>query len=65
MIATLPLNNVSSLVLYDIAGEDALIGLNDDKPDWYGVCTDEDGVSYIDTPYGTYYVDEFITTFSN
>lgn len=49
--------NTSGLALYDITDEQALVGLNNDKPEWVDIKWDDE--PYIDF-YGKTYISDFI-----
>ena len=57
VIAVATINNTSGIALYDITDEQALVGLNDDKPEWVDIEWDDE--PYIDF-YGKTYISEFI-----
>ena len=58
-IAVHTITNCFGIAIYDVNDETALVGLNDEKPEWVDVKTDEDGRSYIDA-FGGVYLDECI-----
>lgn len=58
VIAVATINNTSGIALYDITDEQALVGLNDDKPEWVNIEWDDEQ-PYIDF-YGKIYISEFI-----
>lgn len=58
VIAVATKTNVSGLALYDITDEQALVGLNNDKPEWVDIEWDDEQ-PYIDF-YGKTYISEFI-----
>lgn len=49
--------NVSGIALYDITDEQALVGLNNDSPEWVDI--KQDSEPYIDF-YGKTYISEFV-----
>lgn len=49
--------NTSGIALYDITDEQALVGLNNDNPEWVNI--KQDGEPYIDF-YGKTYISEFM-----
>lgn len=50
-------NNTCGIALYDITDERALVGLNNNAPEWVDI--KQDGKPYIDF-YGKTYISEFI-----
>lgn len=50
-------SNTSGIALYDITDEQALVGMNNDKPKWAAIKWDSE--PYIDF-YGKTYISEFI-----
>lgn len=49
--------NTSGIALYDITDEQALVGLNNDSPEWVDI--KQDSEPYIDF-YGKTYISEFM-----
>ena len=56
-IAVYTITNCLGVAIYDVNDETALVGVNNKKPEWVDVKTDEDGRSYIDA-FGGIYLDE-------
>lgn len=57
IIAVATINNTSGIALYDVTDEQALVGLNNDKPEWVDI--EWDSEPYIDF-HGKIYMSEFI-----
>ena len=57
IIAVATINNTSGIALYDITDEQALVGLNNEKPEWVNIEWDDE--PYIDF-YGKTYISDFI-----
>ena len=58
-IATLTMTNVSGLGIYDIKGDEALVGINNEALQWVDIEYDKDGELYIDF-YGKHYLGDFM-----
>lgn len=57
-IATKTVTIVMEVGIYDIQGNEALVGHDYEEPVWIDLEEDEEGLQYIDF-YGIHYLDEF------